>query len=85
MSLSCINTSEVDIRVKNATAIVKVPLRQSKLQLTRQNLGQVFNSISGCKCAMQLSCFEAKQPSLKLKTCAKQLLGSLLLEFALPA
>jgi hypothetical protein len=33
---------------------------------------------------MHLFCHEAKQPNLKLKTRPKQLLGSLLLAFALP-
>jgi hypothetical protein len=61
-------------------------LRQSmdKLQLTGQNLGPVFNSRSGCMCAMHLCCYEAKQPILKLKTRSKQLLGSLPLAFVLP-
>jgi len=45
-----------------------------KLQLTEQNLGRLFNSRSGCMCAMHLFCYEAKQPNLKLKTRAKQLL-----------
>jgi hypothetical protein len=58
MSLRCINTCEVDVRVKNATAITKVPLRQSKLQLTGQNLGRVFNSTSGCKCAVHMCCYK---------------------------
>ncbi len=39
-----------------------------KLWLTGQNLGRVFYSRSGCVRAMQLSCFETKRPSLKLKT-----------------
>ncbi len=56
-----------------------------KLQLTGQNLGGVFNSRSNCMCAMRLCCFEAKWPSLKLKTRPKQLLGYLPLAFALPA
>jgi len=56
-----------------------------KLQLTGQNLGRVFNSRSGCMCAMHLCCFEAKWPSLKLKTRPKQLFGSLPLAFVLPA
>jgi hypothetical protein len=34
---------------------------------------------------MQLSCFETKLPNLMLKTRPKQLLGSLLLDIALPA
>jgi hypothetical protein len=56
-----------------------------KLQLTGQNLVRVFNSRSGCMCAMYFCCFEAKWPSLKLKTWPKQLLGFLPLAFALSA
>ncbi len=55
-----------------------------KLQLTGQNLGRVFSSRRGCMCGTHLFCFEAKLPSLKLKTRPKQLLGSLPLAFALP-
>jgi hypothetical protein len=47
-----------------------------KLQLTRQNVGRVFNSRNGCMCAMHLCCFEAKWPGLKLKTWSKQLLAA---------
>ncbi len=56
-----------------------------KLQLTGQNLGRVFNSRSDCMSALHLFCYEAKQPNLKLKTRPKQLLGSILLVFMLPA
>ncbi len=55
-----------------------------KLQLTRQNLGRVFNFRNGCMCSLHLFYYEAKQPNLKLKTQNKQLLGYLLLAFALP-
>jgi hypothetical protein len=55
-----------------------------KLQLTGQNLGRVFNSRSGCVCAMHLSCFETKLPNLMLKTRPKQLLGYLPLDIVLP-
>jgi hypothetical protein len=55
-----------------------------KLQLTGQNLGRVFNSRSGCMCAMPFRCYEAKQPNLKLKTQPEQLLGSLPIALALP-
>jgi len=55
------------------------------LKSTGQNLGRVFNSRSGCMCAMHLICYESKQPNLKLKTLPKQLLGSLPRAFALPA
>ncbi len=55
-----------------------------KLQLTGRYLGRVFNTRSGCVCAMQLHCFETKLSSLMLKNRPKQLLGSLLLDIALP-
>jgi len=55
-----------------------------KLQLTRQNLGWVFNSRSDCMPAVHLFCYVAKQPNLKLKTRSKQVLGPLLLAFVLP-
>jgi hypothetical protein len=55
-----------------------------KFQLTGQNLGRVFNSISGCMCAMHLCSSEPKWPNLKLKTWPKLLLGSLPVTFALP-
>ncbi len=46
-----------------------------KLQLTKRNLGRVFNSRSGCVHVMKLHCFEAKVSNLKLKTQTRQLLG----------
>jgi hypothetical protein len=55
-----------------------------KIQPTGQNLGRVFNSRRGCVHAKRLHCFETKLPNLKLKTWPKQLLGSLLLDIALP-
>ncbi len=51
-----------------------------KLQVIGQNLGQLFNSRSGCVHDMQSRCFETKLPNLKLKTWPKKLLGSLLLD-----
>jgi hypothetical protein len=42
----------------------------------RTNLGQVFNSRSGCMCAAHLLYPKAKRPNLKLKTRPKQLIGS---------
>jgi hypothetical protein len=54
-----------------------------KLELTRQNLGRVFNSRSGYMCAMCLCCCEANWSNLKLKTWGKLLLGSLPVTFAL--
>ncbi len=48
-----------------------------KLKLTRQNLGSVFNSRSGCVQDMHLFYYEAKLTNLELKTQPKQLLGSL--------
>jgi hypothetical protein len=47
-------------------------------------MGRVFNSRSGCMYAICFCCYEAKQPNIKLETRPKQLLGSLLLAFALP-
>ncbi len=58
---------------------------REKLQLTERNLGQVFKSKSGSMHAMQLCCYEAKLPSLTLKTRPEQLLGSLRLDIILPA
>ncbi len=52
-----------------------------KLRLTGQNLGQVFSSRTGCICVL---CTEAKEPNLKLTKVNRQLLGSILLAFALP-
>jgi hypothetical protein len=52
-----------------------------KLQLTGRNLGLVFNYRM---CVMQLFCYKAKQPNLKLKTWQKQLVASILLAFAHP-
>ncbi len=54
-----------------------------RLQLTGRNLGQVFNSRSGCMRDMQLLYFEAKLPNVMLKTRLKQLPCSLPLEIAL--
>jgi len=48
-------------------------LTMDKLQLTGQNLGRVFSSKVGCMYAVHLCCYEAKLPSLKLKTRDKQL------------
>jgi hypothetical protein len=39
--------------------------------------GRVFNFRSGCVHAIHFHYFETKLPNLKLKTCPKQLLGSL--------
>jgi hypothetical protein len=55
-----------------------------KLQLSGRNLGRVFNSRSGCLCAIQLNWFETKLPGLKMKTRPKQLLGSLPSDIMLP-
>jgi hypothetical protein len=54
-----------------------------KLQLTGRNLGQVFNSRSGCLYAIHLCCYKAKRPNLKLKTLPIQLNGFLSLAFML--
>jgi hypothetical protein len=53
-----------------------------KLQLTGRNQGRVFNSRSGCMCALHLCGYKTKWPNLKLKNWPKQLLGSLPLAFA---
>ncbi len=45
--------------------------------------GPSFYSRSVCMHALNLHCYEAKLPSLKLKTQTEQLLGSLLLDIAL--
>ena len=39
-----------------------------------QNQGRVFDSRSGCTCALCMCCYEAKRHNLKLKTLNKQLL-----------
>ncbi len=57
----------------------------SKLQLTGQNLGRIFNSGSGCVYVVHLRYFEVKQANFKLKTRHKQLLGTLLLDIKLPS
>jgi hypothetical protein len=54
-----------------------------KLQLTGQNLGQVFNFRIGRVYAMHFLCCGLKLPSLKLKTWPKPLSGSLSLDIAL--
>jgi hypothetical protein len=55
-----------------------------KLQLAGQTLGRVAITRNGCMCAMHLYCYEAKLPNLMLKTQPNQLLGSLMLDIALP-
>jgi hypothetical protein len=55
-----------------------------KLKLTGQNLGQVFNFRCVHACVPGASFTSPKLSSLKLKTRAKQVLGSLQLAFALP-
>jgi hypothetical protein len=54
------------------------------LQLTGQNLGQVFNFRSGHLHATTFLVLSVKLPNLQLKTRPKQLLGSLPLVIALP-
>ncbi len=66
--------------VKLITAVIN-----DKLQLTGQNRGRVFNSKSGGLCPMQLCCSVTKLPNLMLKSRPKLLLGSLLLDIALPS
>jgi hypothetical protein len=55
-----------------------------KLQLTGQNLGQVFNFKSGHLHAATFLVLSVKLPNLQLKTQPKQVLGSLPLVIALP-
>jgi hypothetical protein len=43
-----------------------------KLQLTGQNLGQIFNSRNGRVDAVHFLCYGVKLPNLKLKTWPKQ-------------
>jgi hypothetical protein len=50
---------------------------EDRVSETGQNQGLVFNSRLGCVHAMQLHCYETKQPNLKLKTRPKQLLDPL--------
>ncbi len=54
------------------------------LQLTGQNLGRVFNFRFGHLQAEHFGCYQVKLPNLKMKTQAKQLIGSLPLVIALP-
>ncbi len=60
------------------------PGGMDKLKLTGRNLGRVSNYRLGHACIDHAIVHITKQPSLKLKTRPKQLLGSLLLAFALP-
>jgi hypothetical protein len=72
------------IKISAAHALRDICCAMDKLQLTGRNLGQVFNSRSGCVYAIQLHCFETKLPNLMLKPRPKQLLGYLPLDIALP-
>jgi hypothetical protein len=58
-------------------------LKVDKLQLTGQNMGQVFNSKNSCMFDMHLLSYEAKRPYFKLKTQPPELLGQLPLAFGL--
>jgi hypothetical protein len=49
-----------------------------------KKLDRVFNSRSGRMLTVEWHCSDSKLPNLQLKTRAKQLLGSLPLDFALP-
>ncbi len=55
-----------------------------KLQLTRQNLGRVFNLRFDHLDAEHFWCYQVKLPNLNSKTWLKQLLGFLPLVIALP-
>ncbi len=56
-----------------------------KRQLTRRNLGRVFNFRNGRVHVVHLLCNRVKLPILKLKIRPKQLLGSLPLDIVFPA
>jgi len=72
------------LKIEKISFLGRIDLCMDKLQLAGRNLGRVFNCISGCMCPKHLLCYEAKQANLKLKIRPKQLLGSLLIAFALP-
>ncbi len=55
-----------------------------KLQLTGQNLCRVFYFRYGSGHDVHFLCWGVKLPNLKLKTRPEQVLGSLLLDIALP-
>jgi hypothetical protein len=55
-----------------------------RLQLTGQNMGRVFYFRYGRVRAVHFLCLGVKLPNLKMKTQPKQVLGSLLLDIALP-
>jgi hypothetical protein len=61
-----------------------MPVATDKLKLTGRNLGRVVIFRCVRACAPGISFTSPKLSSLKLKTRAKQLLGSLQLAFALP-
>ncbi len=71
---------------KTRQAMAKTQMGQymDKLKLTGLNLSRVFHSRLGCACIYHAIVHITKQPSVKLKTWPKQLLGSLPLAFALP-
>jgi hypothetical protein len=56
-----------------------------KFRLTGQNRGQVFNFRCGCVHALNVCCFEVKQPNLKLKTWPTQFFEDLPVDIMLPA
>jgi hypothetical protein len=60
-------------------------LIHGRTSANRTKPGRVFNFRSGHLHAVHLWCYQVKLPNLKLKTWPRQLLGSLLLDSALPA
>ncbi len=62
----------IDILIKYAFLVGCMKHKKAKPWTTGRNLTGVYNSRSGCKCDMYLSCFKAKWPNSKLKTGAKQ-------------
>ncbi len=85
MCLLLILSNKLDLNQETRFTILPKTLAKDKLQLTGQNLGRVFNFRSDRVHAMHLLCHGVKLSNLKLKTRAKQLLGSLPLDIALPA
>ncbi len=62
-----------------------MPRSMIKLQLTRLNLGRVFNYRCRHASTQISTCTSSKQPNLLLKTQPKQVFGYLPLAFVLPA
>jgi hypothetical protein len=72
------------LRQQNFTNDTRNVVPMDKLQLTGQNLVQVFNFRVGCFRTTHFCSYQVKQHNLKLKTRSKQLLGYLPLDITLP-